>query len=439
MPEDSADTRKRKRGDLAALEYKKKLEQQEWPPLYHAAATLRLPTKATPQMIQSFDIGLQVVQVLLDHGADPFAKFLKATEAVKNLVDISLPRIGTPEGYEECSTLHKLLLDGKVVGSFLYIPGLDVNRRDAEGRTLLHAACSGAGPDGTIGSHNKDISQPEPVTMFHKLISLGADLGARDNFGRNVLHYMIGGTQGNGFDQFQTSFAAVLDQMPELVSQADGSGKTPLHYAVVRASRRKSPKVAKLLLSAGADPLAIDRGGNSVLHMLAWNLDTPVLHDFFQDLVGLGLEVNARNLGGETPLFTFYRCNDAYKSEIYDSDPSETIQEGRRSQLEARLRLQKVGADIFARDGHGRGLLHVVASKHVELFKELMELGLDAMLEDDAQQTALDVAAACGNQEVMTSLMRNTGRIHETDEYVKQLISLETSQMRCNAGQTRSL
>lgn len=63
--------------------------------------------------------------------------------------------------------------------------------------------------------------------------------------------------------------------------------------------------------------------------------------------------------------------------------------------------LQRVGADFFAKDAKGRGLLHVAASRSVRIFSDLMELGLDTMLEDDAQQTPLDVAAAFENESVL--------------------------------------
>ena len=35
------------------------------------------------------------------------------------------------------------------------------------------------------------------------------------------------------------------------------------------------------------------------------------------------------------------------------------------------------------------------------MFKELMGIGLDVMLEDKTQQTAVDVAAACDNRGVL--------------------------------------
>lgn len=63
--------------------------------------------------------------------------------------------------------------------------------------------------------------------------------------------------------------------------------------------------------------------------------------------------------------------------------------------------LQGLGADFFTRDREGRGLLHAAARGEAVRFKKLLDLGLDASMEDDAHQTPIDVAAACGNTKVL--------------------------------------
>jgi ankyrin repeat protein len=71
--------------------------------------------------------------------------------------------------------------------------------------------------------------------------------------------------------------------------------------------------------------------------------------------------------------------------------------------------LRELGADFFTRDAKGRGLLHVAARTGAEWFQELMDQGLDAMLEDGAQQTPIDVAAVSGNRRVLR-LFEKRGR-----------------------------
>jgi ankyrin repeat protein len=63
--------------------------------------------------------------------------------------------------------------------------------------------------------------------------------------------------------------------------------------------------------------------------------------------------------------------------------------------------MERLGADLFVKDNRGRGLLHAAAGGSVDIFKQLMERGLDVMLEDEVQQTPIDVAAACGNKDIL--------------------------------------
>jgi ankyrin repeat protein len=107
------------------------------------------------------------------------------------------------------------------------------------------------------------------------------------------------------------------------------------------------------------------------------------------------VDINQRNNGGETALFIFCKHD---KTKIMDAHYNgwQNV-----SDKDVFLMLQELGANLFARDTKGRGVLHVVARKDVEWFKLLMGAGLDTMLEDDAQQTAIDIAAVSGNQKVL--------------------------------------
>lgn len=405
-PEESATTKSHARP--SSIRTADTLEPHEVFPIYHAASALRVGSKPTPKDIWQLEAGTQLVQALLDHGADPYAKFLirQPQLPVRTLKDVETdtPSTKMPEGYEECTTIHELLMAGAVPDNFLRLPNLDINCRDARGRTLLHAACNSAdGPDYVLGSHKGSVSEKEPVSLFQRLISLGADLQARDNFGRNVLHHMLDGEprgHGNGFNLFKESLAAVLSQAPALANQADGAGKTPLHYAVLRVTKRRETEVAELILAAGADPLAVDNDGDGVLHILTRNLGLPALHVFFRDIVRRGVDLNGRNAKGETPLFAFSR-RPRQNKQFSNFFTQFNEQEKETPEQVALSMLKELGADFFARDNRGQGLLHVAAHGDVQRFKDLKALGLDAMLEDDAQQTAIDVAAACGNQEIL--------------------------------------
>ncbi|EXK24272.1 hypothetical protein FOMG_18991 [Fusarium oxysporum f. sp. melonis 26406] len=378
-------------------------------PLYHAGMAPSLRWWRDPgDFAEELEFDMQIVQVLLDQGGDPFDKFLSRINEQWEASSVSdtakdTPSIEVPEAHRECTILHELLLAGSLVDPFLSLPGLDVNHRDAKGRTLLLAACEGLqGPDVELGSHEKEADRDGHVTMFQRLISLGAELRARDNSGRNVLHHII---SGNGFETtfyaFKDSLASILREDPDLIHQTDDGGQTPLHYAVSRADTSRDTRAAQALLSAGADPLVVDKHGNSLLHVLAKSLVAPAQLVLFQDLARRGADINGRNTGGETPLFIFCKHDKSESKGVHNDEWKDV------SDKDALLMLHELGADFFTRDAKGRGLLHVAARKNAKCFKELMDAGLDAMLEDEAQQTPIDVAAVSGNQKVLQLFEKN--------------------------------
>jgi cytohesin len=72
----------------------------------------------------------------------------------------------------------------------------------------------------------------------------------------------------------------------------DAEGSRPIHYAAA-----KSLAAVELLLSYGADPLAVGSDGNA-LHLAVWFNNAEVV-DF---LIAQGINVNATAGAGETPL-----------------------------------------------------------------------------------------------------------------------------------------
>jgi ankyrin repeat protein len=119
----------------------------------------------------------------------------------------------------------------------------------------------------------------------------------------------------------------------------------------------------------------------------------------FEDLVHRGADINTRNKKGETPLFEFAslpRNDRRFAFFIHSQENKEEAPE-----MPAMAMLERLRADFFARDNKGLSLLHVAASGNDVRFKELMAKGLDVMMEDEAQQTPIDVAAAAGNEGVL--------------------------------------
>ncbi|GAP93143.1 putative ankyrin repeat protein [Rosellinia necatrix] len=392
--------------------------------VHHAARTssicdwnrLSVQKKAVLQQSRA-----KMVEMLLAHGADPFATFLQRTTTRRSPTKWEESNTSTPEsdssplnsppvpkGYVRSTILHDLVESGLPVEPFLKQANIDVNHRDPSGKTLLLSACtSKKGPDVLIEippSGAPSSSAATSQTLLQHLLSRGADPLARDNQGRNALHQVFECATQHYYlgPSWKDALAHMADTYPALVNQRDRRGGTPLHAALRYAAagsggQETAAGPARTLLRAGADPLLTDGEGNSGLHLIAPDLRGADVRGLFAELLGRGCAVDARNARGETPLFV-----SRFSHHAPHPDDADGVREDR-----ARATLwEAAGADFHTRDGAGRGLLHVAARGKAARFQELMQRGLDPMLEDDDKQTPLDVAAACGNKDVLALFAR---------------------------------
>lgn len=407
----------------------------EWYPLHHIA--VKSSQNFPPAEREAHRAaGLCLIKILLSHGANPFATFVRCSgkECCHQKINYSRRKAkfssshgssrfgklpdgdGTtpdpdysfePDLHEDCVVLHQLMADGHIVQPFLELPNIDANQRDGSGRTLLHAACSSRrGPDVPLGLFPWDPWDPRTsneTSVFGHLVSLGADVEATDNLGQNVLHHMLrhpsGPLRNLPLAPIDKSLAYSLENHPSIINQKDKDGKTPLYLAIDRAIREKTTTAtADALLNAGADPTIADNQGNTVLHVLCRMLWVSPLRPLFHKLTELGCDVNARNSRGETPLFWYYGGFSRDERDIYALNRHPATYDDDEGGIAA---LEAAGADFGARDEAGQGVLHFAARRHARRFRTLLARGVDPMVEDKAGRTAVDVAAVCGNKGVL--------------------------------------
>jgi ankyrin repeat protein len=334
----------------------------------------------------------RMLKSLLEHGADPCAR------------------------YDHTTILHELVKNNTNINDLFASGGAPFNLdlRDAYGRTpLLLAGLRDVYPDETE-RHN-----PEKRSTISLLIQHGADIRARDLQDNNILH-IVASFEGRFIKPHDYGYIA--QQAPELVDQYNIEKSTPLHIALKHIAF-STP--ATIFLENRADFHSIDGDGNTMLHLLVTNtwyiesageLTGDGVPSMFNRLLAGGLDINATNEAGETPIFAFFR-------------------EGKISLRYRKNRLPRFreeyiydfftqhGADWRALNARGQSLLHVVADKSplgsssfssrslsdsddqssnaCKRFQTLLVLGLDAGLEDKDGRTPLDVAAGSGQTKIL--------------------------------------
>lgn len=345
----------------------------------------------------------RLMEVLLAYGANPLQPLYDGTSSVL---------------HEICS------LNGRV--NPIVAAGFDLEARDAKGQTPLMRACLSRGYNNQIARHTNG-----PIGSAIELIGSGVKVNAVDDSGSTALHYAICSSL--------TNVIAKLLQHGAPLAVRNKHGLTPLDCALVGEidSCESDPdeyripcdKVIRLLLEAGADPLAPLPDGKTALHCIMPGLmqftdegraersslgkKTDNDRDFcnyaalYQEFIDAGCSREARDNKGNTPIFAFVSTVRFYHTDI----------EQRSSPDLDDIRQVLTEHDAFAVNDDGDTLLHAVASRgedvgymqdhDVMLFKLLLELGLDPTVENKGGATPLDVADAFDRDEILAMFARD--------------------------------
>ena len=234
--------------------------------------------------------------------------------------------------------------------------GSDVNAEDNNGDTPLF-------------NHVQSIhtSDNDATDVVRTLVNAGADPHVRDSSGRTLLNYAV------IFDR-PLRYIRVLIEIGVDVNAEDNNGDTPLfnHVQSIHTSDNDATDVVRTLVNAGADPHVRDSSGRTLLNY-AVIFDRPLR--YIRVLIEIGVDVNAEDNNGDTPLF-----NHVQSIHTSDNDATDVVRT-----------LVNAGADPHVRDSSGRTLLNyaVIFDRPLRYIRVLIEIGVDVNAEDNNGDTPL--------------------------------------------------
>lgn len=293
-----------------------------------------------------------------------------------------------------CSRAH-FRSDTAYLEALLADPSADVNAVDVDGRTPLHAALCCSQDERMLPR-----AQANLLATVRALLRAGANVNARSKHGETPLHLgahlpkaVVDELLAAGADATAVTLqgcnalsyamrTSQIDVIRTLLAAGASPNALSLHKESLVWAALSAPECLTVLADAGADTTPLHHRLNSAT-LLFTVVSVPTL----RILLGIGLDVNARDNTGRTALF----------SQMHN--------------LEAVQLLLEAGIDVNAQDLRGNTALHhLVTTVHVcgppfLLFDALLAAGADVAIKNKYNNTPLTEARRKGDQELVEHLI----------------------------------
>ncbi len=257
-----------------------------------------------------------------------------------------------------------------------------------------------------------------------QLIEKGADLQVSDRDKQTALHYAVLANQpevmaklidkgidvqAQGEDLITPLMIAVKQGTPDTVAMLIAAGADVNAVAKINknallfAAERGEPEILELLIRSGAE---VKRFGQAALFTLLMADNSPERLHCVQMLLQAGVNVNDRNLAGQSPLIVSIKRNYQDVAILlikYGADPEIPDSSGQfplalaaaRGQYSVVEALIEHKAKLESTDRDGRtALLYAVESKRYRIVRLLMDAGANVHHADNDGLTAMKIANA---------------------------------------------
>ncbi|KAJ4238431.1 hypothetical protein NW757_013059 [Fusarium falciforme] len=354
------------------------------------------------KMCTSVPGSMPLLRTLVERGADLYLPLNDEETILQYLFEV-------PSWYDVSETLLQEPCVSRI----------DFNHCDQIGRTVLMAACRWEGR--VPGYFERGRVVPKAQGAPIRILDQGADATSVDDDGKTALHHLLDNAAMP--DEIVINFINREEVAPTLWLE-DNDGFTPFH----RALRTLRPSVCSLFLDKGASASKPDPKGLTPLHHIATQClkikrelrDTSsheeLPSDYFdqclslwQNIIAKGGSINATDNAGNTPLHTYLSTPERSSNRRRDPGICHVDHFDKLFPLDSEV-------DVSAVNNAGETGLHIITLRKKPrfgktghdkpLFEVLLGRGVDPLKEDSKGRTALDIASACGNDEIVGVLRR---------------------------------
>ncbi|UPK95217.1 hypothetical protein LCI18_006152 [Fusarium solani-melongenae] len=345
---------------------------------------------------------MPLLRTLVERGADLYLPLNDQETIIQYLFEV-------PSWYEVSDTLLQEPCVSRI----------NFNHCDQIGRTVLMAACRWEGR--VPGYFERGRVVPKAQGSPIRILDQGADATSVDDDGKTALHHLLNNAAMP--DEIVINFINREEVAPTLWLE-DNDGFTPFH----RALRTLRPSVCSLFLDKGASASEPDPEGLTPLHHIATQclkikreLRNSSSHeelpsDYFdqclslwQNIIAKGGSINAIDNTGNTPLHMYLSTPERSSNSHRDPGVCHVDHFDKLFPLDSEV-------DVSAVNNAGETGLHIITLRKKPrfgkqghdkpLFEVLLGRGVDPLKEDAKGRTALDIASACGNDEIVGVLRR---------------------------------